>query len=141
LSIYPDTSVVVALVTRDALTKRALAWLETEPGAFVLSDFSGAEFASAIGIKLRRGELTRSEAEGAFTRYDSLVASMGPASRLRTEDVAQVALWLRRLDLVLRTPDAIHLAIASKRGLPVATFDKGMATAADILGVSCILIR
>jgi predicted nucleic acid-binding protein len=54
---------------------------------------------------------------------------------LQPTDTAQAGSWLRRLDLVLRTPDALHLAIAARLGAPVATFDRGMEAAARNLGL------
>jgi hypothetical protein len=41
---------------------------------------------------------------------------------------------LRRLDLTLRTPDALNIAIAQRVGATLATFDAKMADAARALG-------
>jgi predicted nucleic acid-binding protein len=43
---------------------------------------------------------------------------------------------LRRLNLRLRAPDAVHLAMAERLGAKIATFDKQMANAANRLGIS-----
>jgi predicted nucleic acid-binding protein len=42
---------------------------------------------------------------------------------------------LRRLDLTLRTPDALNIAIAQRAGAAMATFDARMAEAAQALGL------
>ncbi len=50
-------------------------------------------------------------------------------------DLALATTWLRRLDLNLRAPDALHIAMASRLRLPLLTFDAGMATAARALSL------
>ncbi len=50
--------------------------------------------------------------------------------------MASASEFFRRLDLILRTPDAINIAIAQRLGATLFTFDKKMATNAEILGVS-----
>ncbi|HZT18287.1 MAG TPA: PIN domain-containing protein [Dongiaceae bacterium] len=50
--------------------------------------------------------------------------------------MASASEFFRRLDLSLRTPDAINIAIAQRLGATLFTFDKKMATNAEILGVS-----
>jgi len=51
-------------------------------------------------------------------------------------DIARAATFLRRLDLILRTPDAIHIAIAERIGATLVTFDRQMAAAARALGMA-----
>ena len=51
-------------------------------------------------------------------------------------DVQTAQGFIRRLDLNVRAPDAINLAIASRLGAPIATFDRGMAACATTLGIA-----
>ncbi len=51
-------------------------------------------------------------------------------------DVKRADAVMRRLDLTLRTPDALHIAIAERIGATMATFDDKMAAAARILGLA-----
>jgi predicted nucleic acid-binding protein len=50
-------------------------------------------------------------------------------------DIAFASVVLRRLDLNLRAPDAINIAICNRIGAALATFDEPMAKAARALGV------
>lgn len=43
--------------------------------------------------------------------------------------------FVRRPDITLRAPDAIHIAAASRLGATLLTLDHGMARAAAALGV------
>jgi predicted nucleic acid-binding protein len=49
-------------------------------------------------------------------------------------DLAAATMFLRRLDLPLRTPDALHIAIAQRVGAMLVTFDRQMAASARTLG-------
>lgn len=46
--------------------------------------------------------------------------------------------FVRRLDLTLRAPDAINIAIATRLGLALMTFDSGMANCARALGADVL---
>ncbi len=43
--------------------------------------------------------------------------------------------FIRRFDLALRTPDALHIAAAGRLSAKLATFDVKMAAAATALGL------
>jgi hypothetical protein len=55
---------------------------------------------------------------------------------IATEDVVLAEAMLRRLDLNLRAPDAIHIAIARRLGATLMTFDDKMARSAHALGLA-----
>jgi uncharacterized protein len=48
--------------------------------------------------------------------------------------------FLRRLDLPLRTPDALNVAIARRIRAELATFDTGMAKSARALGCQVVAV-
>jgi predicted nucleic acid-binding protein len=51
-------------------------------------------------------------------------------------DIQAAAAIIRRLDLNIRAPDAIHLAIARRIGASIVTFDHRMADNAPALGIA-----
>ncbi len=136
MSVYLDTSVLVPLFIDDVFSFRAQALLR-EGGAQIISDVAATEFASALGLRCRRKLLEIAEARAAFEDFDiwrSKVSQVesGPAD-LRAAESA-----LRRLDLNLRAPDAIHIAIAQRIGAGLATFDARMAQCARALGAAVV---
>lgn len=137
---YLDTSALVPILVSDALTGRARAWLALTAGQVLISDLAEAEFAAAIGAKLRRGEIARATAERSVTALDRWAARCSGRPRIESTDLTLAQGWLRPLDTTLRAPDAIHLAIAARQGAPVATFDVGMAAAGRRLGLAVTLI-
>jgi hypothetical protein len=59
MSVYLDASFMVALFTEQApLTVRATGFIDATLPELVVSDFAGAEFASAIARLTRMGALT-----------------------------------------------------------------------------------
>lgn len=136
MTAYLDTSVVIALLTNDTQTSRAETYLQANPAELVVSDLGAAEFASAMARRVCTGELGKSEARAAFILLDNWSIHAFRRVDTTTTDIKLAENFLRRLDLTLRTADAIHLAIAYRLGVALVTFDNKMATAAPALGIA-----
>jgi predicted nucleic acid-binding protein len=133
--IYLDTSVLVALLTNDPFTARADAYLRAEVRTPIVSDFASAEFASALSRRVRVGEITSEEARASFADLDAWV--LRTAERIETTaDVLDAESFLRRLDLTLRTPDALNIALCRRASAVLLTFDDKMAACALRLGLN-----
>lgn len=111
----------------------------TQP-TLLVSDFAFVEFASVIARKLRAKELTPDLALEAFTKFDLWRAAETKTVDLQSRDIAAATSFIRRLDLTLRAPDAMHLAMAQRIGGELATFDKKLAGSALILGIPTVTI-
>lgn len=134
---YLDASVLVSLFLNDALSQRAddfIRRLRPEP---IVSDFAAAEFSSVLNRRVRTRENPASEAQQAFQAFDQWLETTAVRVECESADMRQAERVLRRLDLdlPLRAPDAIHIAIAQRLDLDLATFDKRMADCAGSLGV------
>ncbi|HTT83874.1 MAG TPA: type II toxin-antitoxin system VapC family toxin [Rhizomicrobium sp.] len=136
MSVYLDASVLVALFTNDSLSGRADKYLKKSVPVLIVGDFAAAEFASAIARRVRMRELTRAEAQIAFATFDSWIARAASRAETRASDISAAAAHIRRLDLPLRTPDALNIAVAERLGAELATFDDKMAAAARALGLA-----
>ena len=135
-SVYLDASVLVALFTNDPFTGQADDFLRRERPALTVSDFAKAEFASAIARRVRTNELAAEDARTAFSAIDVWSARAARSMTISPADIAAASAFLRRLDLPLRTPDAINIAIAERAGCTLFTFDRKMAEAAAAIGIS-----
>jgi predicted nucleic acid-binding protein len=138
LSVYLDASVLVSLFVDDPLSGRAEASLRDQQVLSIVSDFAAAEFASAIARLVRIGDITPGGARHAFAAFDIWTSRETEKAHTTTIDVGAAATFIRRLDLPLRAPDAIHIAIAQRLGADMFTFDKRMAAAARALGTKVI---
>lgn len=132
--IYLDASFLVALFKPEAVSERADDFIRQNPTDLIVSDFAAAEFASAAGRWVRRGELDLAGARAALGSFDVWIARTAQHIETNPADVAVATAFLRRLDLPLRTPDAIHIAIAQRLGATLVTFDRRMADSARALG-------
>jgi uncharacterized protein len=138
VSVYVDASVLVPLFTDDALTVRADAYLRGRSLALIISDFAAAEFASAIARLVRVRSLEPEVARRIFANFDTWSARTAERAVTISADIIAAAAFIRRLDLPLRTPDAINIAIAQRVAADLLTFDRRMAENARALGTSVV---
>jgi predicted nucleic acid-binding protein len=110
--------------------------LSAQPEIVVVSDFGVAEFSSAVGWRVRTHDLTREDGQLAFSNLDTWVARSAYRQEITTADVDTANRILRRLDVNLRTPDAIHIAIGQRSEATLVTFDRSMAASARALGIA-----
>ena len=123
-------------MTPDPLNARADDFVCNNPEGLIVSDFAAAEFASSIARRVRTRETTIEDARRDLADFDVWVARSTARTDLNASDIAVAITYLRRLDLTLVTPDALHIAIARRVDAILVTFDRAMAVAAGALGVA-----
>jgi predicted nucleic acid-binding protein len=137
LSVYLDASVLVGLfVEKDALAARARTIAVGDDEVLIVTDFAAAEFASVIARLRRMNSLNDDEAREIFGTFDTWHARFANSEDVEPADIRAATLIIRRLNLNIRAPDAINLAIARRLGASIATFDRGMAENARALGIT-----
>jgi uncharacterized protein len=139
VSVCLDASVLVALFTVDASTNRAQTYLAVHNPEVTVSDFAAAEFASAVARRVRTMDLTSDDARVAFASFDDWLVRAAQHVETAAADIAFASSVLRRLDLNLRAPDAINIAICQRLGATLATFDDRMGNAARTLDLQVAL--
>ena len=140
MSVYFDASIIVSLfVASDPFTRRAGELLTSRSDLPVVSDLAAAEFIFAISRLTRTSTIDRSTALHLFDRFDVWRAERTTSAEVTAADIQVADRYMRRLDLNLRTPDAIHIAMAARSGARLATFDVRMAESAEVLGVEVAL--
>ncbi len=131
--IYLDASVIVPLFLPEPRSSEAEAYISR--GDFVVSDLAVAEFSSALSLAVRMKRLPEAAARAALATFDDWMPAHALQADTRGEDFIEATGLIRRFDLALRTPDALHLAIAARLGAKLVTFDAKMTAAAKALGV------
>lgn len=134
MSVYLDTSVVVPLLVQDHFSARAETLLTAGAMDVVVSDFTAAEFASVMGVRRRSRILSIAQATKALSNFDSWIKANAAAAETLPTDMRDAGAMLQRLDMTLRMPDAVHIAIARRLGAELATFDMRVAADARALG-------
>ena len=139
MNVYCDTSLLVAAIAPEAATRRVHEWLERQDaGSLLISDWTITEFASALAIKLRAGELDRDQHAEAHAAWTSLRNSSLVILPVEPTDFATAAVYVERADLGLRAGDALHLAVAAGEGCALATLDRVQGKAAVKLGIPVV---
>jgi hypothetical protein len=141
LTLYLDTSVLVAALTHEAETARMQQWLRDQAVAtLAVSEWVVAEFSSALALKMRSRQITaanRADALAAFARLVEESFTLLAISGLQFRTAARFA---DRYELGLRAGDALHLAICADHGATLCTLDRTLTAAGPVLGVKTILL-
>ncbi|MGH6877910.1 MAG: type II toxin-antitoxin system VapC family toxin [Rhizomicrobium sp.] len=136
MSLYLDTSLLVAAFTNESRTAEVQEWLRKQATkALAISDWVVTEFSAALSIKLRTGQLTgthRAAALAIFARtsVDSFV--LLPVLGSHFQRAARIA---DQHLLGLRAGDALHLAVASDHGATLCTLDARMSDGGSAIGI------
>jgi hypothetical protein len=135
VSLYLDANVIVGVILADALEDRADSALRAASMPVIVSDFALAETCAVISRRYRTRTLSRRGAEEAMADLDRWMATGPIVLETTAADIAAATVFVRRLDLALRAPDAIHLAITRRLAATLLTFDAALAAAAGALDV------
>jgi uncharacterized protein len=128
LTLYLDTSLLVAALTNETETGRMQAWLgEQEPSSLAISDWVITEFSAALSMKLRSGQIEaihRADALAMFTRLsvDSFTTlsisglQFRTAARFADQQCVGLACWRRLASRHLRRSrcDLVHARSSSQ---------------------------
>lgn len=137
--LYLDTSVAVGLFVFETKTASIEAWFAACTDPIVSADWIVTEFASALSLKERRGDIQADDATAAWSEF-SLFCGTGlrlvPVSREAFQAAAHLA---RDAASGLRSGDSLHLAVALEIGASaIATGDSILAAHAAKQGLSII---
>jgi predicted nucleic acid-binding protein len=136
VSLYLDTSVIIPLILPDVLVGRAELFRATVRDVLIVSDYAGVEFSSVVGRRIRSRELSDTDGAKALEVFDLWRNRRARRAQIDPNDIARAETCVRTFELMLRGPDAIHIAIAERLGATLVTFDRRMAIAARRLGLA-----
>ena len=136
MRLYLDTSVIIPLILPDALVGRAESFRARARDVLIVSDYAGLEFCSAVGRRVRARELSGDDGAKALEVFDLWRNRRARQAQIEPDDIARAERYVRVADLILRGPDAIHLAVAERLGSTLVTFDRRTASAARNLGLA-----
>jgi predicted nucleic acid-binding protein len=129
VTIYADTSVLVAFVFDEPLSNRVRDWFRRTTQRIIVSDLARLEFPAVVTRSSRTGRLNPGEASAALASFDLLAARSRPLRHDRA-DFAAAEMLVRDLVTKLSASDALHLASAKNAEAILATLDVRLAEAA-----------
>ena len=110
--LYVDTSVLVALCTHEAKTAAVVKWYATCTDDLASAAWCVTEFASAMGIKQRSGQLTETQAQTAWLQFERMCANDLQLLPVEAMTFHKAAMLTMDASAGLRAGDALHLACA-----------------------------
>jgi uncharacterized protein len=136
LTCYLDASVMLPILIKEPASAAVDAFMSTVQRELWVSDFAAAEAASALSRLVRIGRLQATDGAARLSDFDVWRTAMTKPAEIHAVDVRLAGAYVRRFDLALRAPDALHVAIARRLDVPLVTLDRRLATAARELGVA-----
>ncbi len=138
--LYADTSIVVAYYCSEEKSHDAEK-LITGADNVAISTLVELEFHSALSRKVREKAITVKDTRRISSQFElHLNGNYFTVLQIETSHYAIARNWISGFDTGLRTLDAIHLAIAFSKNIPIVTSDINLAKSAEALGVQVKLI-
>ena len=111
--LYVDTSVLVALCTNEAKTIDVVRWYENCTDELASAAWCVTEFASAMGLKQRTGQLSEEQAQSAWMQFERVCANDLQLLPVEIMTFHKAAVLTMKSATGLRAGDALHLALGS----------------------------
>jgi len=140
--VYVDTSVLVALFLNEPHSLAATEWYAHENSELAAAVWCVPEFASALGIKQRTGAIDAQQAQGAWDRFERMVAADLKLLFVEPAHFHRAAELVLEAASALRSGDALHLACAEAAGAKhMATLDDTLGRNAQRLKMKLVVLR
>jgi len=147
LSIYIDTSVLTAYFVPEIGSRKVQKYLLKQEEV-AISSLTRVEFASSIKSRYLSTDpiykLAKEDAIKVLNEFNSQIQNgFYNLLTIFVEDYMKTEEFLSDLDneIGIRAADAIHIAIAMRGGLTLATADDQQARASRLLGVETVYIK
>jgi len=136
---YFDSSALVSLIANDPHSDAIFEFVAAFGSTIHISAFGVAEVSSAMSRMVRSGHIEATEADARLAYFDRWRAENTNLVEILETDFAECTAFVRRYDLALRAPDALHLAVARRNRLRLVTFDDRLARAAIRAGIAAVV--
>jgi uncharacterized protein len=138
LPLYLDANLLIKLFFDEGGSSLlAEQVVSTYEGELIVSDLAILECSSAIGVMTRtpaasgKGfKVSYADAEKGLLELDEWCNTSALMVTISPRDFSEAINFVRDPKLILRGPDALHLAVAHRLSCDLCTFDQQMRTAA-----------
>jgi len=139
--LYVDTSVLVALCTNEGKTADVVKWYADCTQELASAAWCVTEFASAMGLKQRTGQLTEEQAQTAWLQFERMCANDLQLLPVEVMTFHRAAMLTMDASAGLRAGDALHLACAMEaKAQGIVTLDAVLAKNAKRFKVKPVAI-
>lgn len=139
MTLYLDTSVLIAALTHEPKTSSVLQWLGAQgEEELAISDWVITEFSSALSIKLRTGQIALAARAGALAAFAELCVDSLTVLPISGHHFRTAARFADQHPTALRGGDALHAAVCADYGTALCTLDQRLAASGPTFGVPTI---
>ena len=135
MTAYLDASVLLPIIVDEPASQLVDRFMEGWTDRLFVSDFAAAEVASALSRLMRMHLIADVDARERLADFDSWRAGGTDPIDVQPADVRLANVFVRRFELMLRAPDALHAALCRRNDMTLVTLDRRLADAAGQLGV------
>lgn len=139
MTLYLDACAIVPIFVTETHSPTIVRLLSDNAPPWQVSDFAAGEVAAAFGRMAREGRLPPGRGEAALLLFDDWRSSNCEAPAFAAADIRTATRFVRRFELKLRLPDAIHAATCQRLGLTLVTLDRRLADAASVLDIGVVV--
>lgn len=144
MPLYLDANSLIKLFFDEGVTSLLAGQIvSTYEGELIVSDLAILECSSAIGVMTRtpaasgKGfKVSHADAEKGLLELDERCNTSALMVTISPRDFTKAINFVRDPNLILRGPDAIHIAVAQRLSCDLCTFDQQMRTAARQLNLA-----
>ena len=136
---YFDTSAIASLFIPDVHTAAVRRHVRKFDSQFAASALCRLELSSTVSRHARMETIDQPDALAVLREADAWFESHGEMKSFAIADWAVADRIVRRFELKLRAPDALHIALCLRDALTLVTFDHTQAKAAEAVGVETII--
>lgn len=140
--LYVDTSILVGFCTQEGKSSAIHKWYDnTKDTKLISSTWTFTEFASALSIKERTGQITLKESKNAWKLFEAICNNDIELMPIDNKVFYSAGLLVLDSSSKLRPGDALHLAAAkSLKARSIITLDKVLEKNAKRLKIKAIAI-
>jgi predicted nucleic acid-binding protein len=140
--LYVDTSIFVGLCTKEVKSLAINKWYESSrESKLISSTWTFTEFASALSIKERTGQITSKENKSACKLFETICNNDIELLSIDNKIFYSAGLLVLDSSSKLRSGDALHLAAAkSFKAKSIITLDKVLEKNAARLKIKTLMI-
>ena len=140
--LYVDTSILVGFCTPEGKSPAIHKWYDSIKDAKLISStWTFTEFASALSIKERTGQITPKESKNSWKLFEAICTNDIELLPIENKVFYSAGLLVLDSSSKLRSGDALHLAAArSFKAKSIITLDKVLAKNAARLKIKTVVI-
>lgn len=138
--IYLDTSFIVPLLVHESASEQITSIIQRiTVNELAISSWTIVEFSSVIARKVRMREFNESVAIETIKLFQQEIVAICQIILPTVNDCDLARHFIEDFRTGLRAGDALPLAIAKNRDLPIYTLNLGLAKAANLLNIQVVL--